>query len=58
MKTIEWLGPEKMIPNFGVVNAGDQKELPDNVADSFVEQGLGKFINETKKQTKIKEGAE
>ncbi|MCK5609651.1 hypothetical protein KAR91_47700 [Candidatus Pacearchaeota archaeon] len=44
MKTVTWIGEERMIPGFGMGIKGKEKELPVNVADSFIKQGLAKAV--------------
>ena len=46
MKTIVWIGPDRLIPPYGSTYPGDEKDLPDDVADSFVKQKLAKFKNQ------------
>ncbi len=57
MKTIEWLCDSKMIPSYGMGLEGKLKTLPNNIADSFIKQGLAKEIIPTAKK-KVKKESE
>jgi len=37
---IKWLGPVREIPGYGVIETGEQRDIPKNVAESFIYQGL------------------
>lgn len=53
MKKIKWVGETRMIPNYGMGEKGKTKKLPDNMADSFIAQGLAEVLKTpTKKATK------
>lgn len=42
MKSVKWLGETRTIPKHGVATKGENIELPSNIADSFIKQGLAK----------------
>ena len=42
---IYWIGPERMIPNYGMANKGDELTLPESKAESFIKQGLAEPID-------------
>lgn len=48
MKTVVWIGPGDMIPGYGVGEAGKDKVLPEDMAESFVEQGKAKWPSNKK----------
>ena len=54
MKDIEWIGETRMIPNYGIGVKGENKTLPDEMAYSFIKQGLA-IDAKSKKQTVKKE---
>ena len=54
MKTVIWIGPERMIPGYGVGTKGEEKVLPNDMANSYVEQELAKWPTD-KKAKKIEE---
>jgi hypothetical protein len=39
MKQVEWLSPERVIPDHGVATTGQLISLPDDLADKFIAQG-------------------
>lgn len=47
-----WLAPSRVIPNYGEANTGDEKELPDELAALFINQGEAKPMPQPKKVTK------
>jgi len=47
MKRVEWLSPERIIPDVGVANTGDIIGMPDDLADKFINQGEAKAIGNT-----------
>ncbi len=44
MKMIKWLGHQRIIPGVCVLTAGDERYLPDWMADSFVAQKLAEHV--------------
>lgn len=60
MKYIEWAGPEREIPGYGMGRKGARLLLPTDMADSYISQGLAKVPSEPtrlKKADKIEEKA-
>lgn len=51
MKKIRWIGPDRLIPPYGAIQPGDERELPDAVADSFVAQKLAKAAGKVTERT-------
>ena len=45
MKRVNWVGDERIIPNYGIATAGQTLTLPDKKADSFVRQGLAEYVD-------------
>ena len=39
MKTVEWIGPERVLGIYGYVKVGVIKELPDAMARQFIKMG-------------------
>ncbi len=52
MKVIVWTGEDRMIPYYGIGEKGSEKTLPEQLANSFVEQGLAEFKTTSKKVIK------
>ena len=52
MKTIVWKGPDRLIPPYGSVEKGVVKDLPDNVADSYIGQNLADLKGKVSKIAK------
>ncbi len=53
MKQVEWLAPERIIPNRGVATTGQLINLPADLADKFIAQGEARIpATMTKKSTK------
>ena len=53
MIEVEWLGPEeRVIPACGVAKVGETIELPLDVAKSFVEQKLARYLKTERKPKK------
>ena len=51
MKKVIWLGnEERIIPNYGRTAKGIVKDLPDSMADSFINQGLAKSVKSKAKK--------
>lgn len=56
MKTVKWIGPDEMIPGYGMGIFGEDKVLPDDMADSFVKQGKAEMPSKKKvKKTEEKD---
>ena len=53
---IKWLGDSGYLPNVGEVHKNCEKNLPDNLANNYIKQGLAKEIKQTK--TTVKKEAE
>ena len=43
MKTIIWVGNDMFIPNYGMAYKNAEKDLPEDMADEFIERGLAKL---------------
>lgn len=54
MKKVNWIGEERMIPGYGMGIKGEEKVLPVNIADSFIEQGLAEEVKP--KRVNVKKG--
>lgn len=37
---IKWIGEERMIPNLGILQAGDIREVSDKMGTDLIRQGL------------------
>ena len=44
MKMIRWLDHQRLIPTVGVLTKGDERSVPDDMADSFVKQKLAEHV--------------
>ncbi len=52
---ITWTGEKRIIPNYGVGDNGETKTLPQDLAESFIKQGLAKLKSKTKTNSKPEE---
>lgn len=50
MKRVRWLSSEKILPMNGHASPGEEKDLPDDVADKYIEQGEAVMVEEVKLQ--------
>jgi hypothetical protein len=55
MSKIIWIGPDRLIPPYGAATKGQELDLPDNIADSYVSQKLAKFAGGEKVTKRILE---
>lgn len=44
LKKIEWVGPTRVIPKVGVAEKGSVLDLPCELADKIISQGLAKPV--------------
>ncbi|NIS51679.1 MAG: hypothetical protein GWN94_11320 [Phycisphaerae bacterium] len=53
---IKWIGGMRMIPRLGILQYGDVRVVPDDIAKGFIKQGLArKFIVKRNKQKETKQ---
>lgn len=53
---IKWIGGKRYVPRVGILQEGDVRNLPEDIARGFVKQGLAeKLIKKHKKQKLTKE---
>lgn len=52
MKKVTWVGEDRMVPSVGIGTKGVDLTMPDDMADSYIKQGLAKDIKVVSKQTK------
>lgn len=49
-KKIVWKAEQRFLPKFGEVQKGDIKILPENIAESYISQGLAVPFKSTKQE--------
>lgn len=42
---IKWVGEDRMVPGYGMGTKGNVLEIPNNMAKSYIEQGLAEKIS-------------
>ncbi len=51
MKTIVWIGPDRLIPPYGAVDKDSEVTVPDHVAESFIKQKLARPAAKVKEKS-------
>ena len=51
---IKWIDGQKEVPNLGVLNTGDVRDVPVDVAQNLIKQGQAKQLKKKTKKTGTK----
>lgn len=58
MTKIKWLSGECIIPNYGIATTGEEKELPEDLAASFISSGQAEEVKLQPIRARIRAGDE
>jgi hypothetical protein len=44
MKTVKWIGPDRLLFGYGEAKTGQEIKLPEQAAESYIDQGLAQPV--------------